>query len=392
VVEAPLVDAGSERLAGMIAAHAVTLVVNCIGVLQDGPGGSTDSAHGDFVAHLLGALGKAGRPVPLIHMSIPGEPADDRTAFSRTKRKADDLIATSGFPHAILRPGFVVAPAAFGGSALIRALAALPFDLPKIEGGRPFHAIAIADLAETVARLADRWSSGIWSDVDWDVMAPEPATAAAVVEAHRRWLGASSRRRMTLPAGLLNFGARAADLAGWLGWRPPIRSTALAELRRGVGGDPGPWLAATGLKPRPLVDMLREMPATVQERWFARLYLLKALIIASLVVFWVVSGLIALTVAYPAAVGILTSHGFLPAVAHAVTVLSSLLDIAVGLAIAHRRTCRMGLRVGIGVSLFYMAGAAVITPELWVEPLGALVKTGPAIVLMLVALAVLDER
>ncbi|HEX2725815.1 MAG TPA: SDR family oxidoreductase, partial [Beijerinckiaceae bacterium] len=371
--------------------YAITLIVNCVGILQDGPGGDTQSAHGDFVAHLLRALGKAGRPVPLIHISIPGEPADERTAFSITKRKADDLIAASGAPYAILRPGFVIAPAAFGGSALVRALAASPFDLPEVERARPFPAIGIADLADTVARLADRWNGGAWSDADWDVMHPDQTTVAAVIAAHRRWLGTSSRRRITLPAGLLNVGAWAADLAGWLGWRPPIRSTALAELRRGVRGDPGPWLAATGLEPRPLVGVLREMPATVQERWFARLYIMKGLIIPSLVVFWVVSGLIALT-AYPAAVGILTSHGFSPALAHVTTVLSSLLDIGVGLAIAHRRTCRMGLRVGIAVSLFYMAGAALITPELWIEPLGALVKTGPAIVLMLVALAVLDER
>jgi hypothetical protein len=47
---------------------------------------------------------------------------------------------------------------------------------------------------------------------------------------------------------------------------------------------------------------------------------------------------------------------------------------------------------GIGVSFFYMAGAAVITPEMWIEPLGALVKTVPAIVLMLVALAIMKDR
>ena len=39
-----------------------------------------------------------------------------------------------------------------------------------------------------------------------------------------------------------------------------------------------------------------------------------------------------------------------------------------------------------------MVGAAVLAPELWVEPLGALVKTGPAIVLMLVALAIFEDR
>ena len=392
IVELPLVEAGSERLAEILAAHAITLVVNCIGVLQDGRGGRTRSAHGDFVAHLVAALGMVERPIPLIHVSIPGDRAADRTDFSRTKRQGDDLIVASGLPHAILRPGFVVAPAAFGGSALIRALAAAPFELPKAERNRPFHAVAIADVAETVAGLADRWSSGTWSDVDWDVMHPEPTNVGEVVAAHRRWLGSSPSRRITLPAWLLNLGAWTADLAGNLGWRPPIRSTALAELRRGVRGDPGPWLTATGLGPQPLADMLREIPATVQERWFARLYLLKGLIVAALVVFWLASGLIALTIAYPAALGILTSHGFPVPVAHAVTVVSSLLDIAVGLAIAHRRTCRMGLRMGIAVSLFYMAGAALITPDLWVEPLGALVKTGPAIVLMLVGLAVLDER
>ena len=36
-------------------------------------------------------------------------------------------------------------------------------------------------------------------------------------------------------------------------------------------------------------------PPTIQDKWFARLYLIKAVIIVTLVMFWVVSGLIALT-------------------------------------------------------------------------------------------------
>jgi len=42
--------------------------------------------------------------------------------------------------------------------------------------------------------------------------------------------------------------------------------------------------------------------------------------------------------------------------------------------------------------VLFLAGAAILTPDLWIEPLGALVKTGPAIVLMLVALLTLDNR
>src|SRR5690606_26035763 len=103
-------------------------------------------------------------------------------------------------------------------------------------------------------------------------------------------------------------------------------------------------------------------------------------------------GLIALTVAFGAATAILTAHGFPPWLAQAVTVATSLADIAVGAAIARRSSCRAGLVAGIVLSLAYMASAAVITPSLWLDPLGALVKTGPAILLMLVALAMLDER
>ena len=108
--------------------------------------------------------------------------------------------------------------------------------------------------------------------------------------------------------------------------------------------------------------------------------------------FWCASGLIALTVAFDDAAAILTDRGFAYPIAAAITALSSLADIAVGIAIAVRLSCRAGLIAGIALSLFYMVSAAVVTPGMWVEPLGALVKTFPAIVLMLVALATLEER
>jgi hypothetical protein len=66
--------------------------------------------------------------------------------------------------------------------------------------------------------------------------------------------------------------------------------------------------------------------------------------------------------------------------------------MSIGVLIAFRRTCAAGLVAGIVLSLGYMAGTAILTPDLWFEPLGALVKTGPAIVLMLVTLMVLDNR
>ena len=138
--------------------------------------------------------------------------------------------------------------------------------------------------------------------------------------------------------------------------------------------------------------MVGSRPATIQDKWFARLFLVKALVIASLVLFWLASGFIALMISSNAAANILRTYNFPPALVDLITIVTSLMDMSIGVLIVFRRTCAFGLVAGIVASLGYMAGAAILTPSLWIEPLGALVKTGPAIVLMSVALLMLDNR
>jgi len=392
-LELPVMAMDAASLARLIGQHGIDLVVNCLGVLQDGPGSDTGAVHRDFVARLLQAIGDSGRAIRLVHISIPGAANDDRTAFSTTKREAERLIAGSHIPYAILRPGFVIAPSAYGGSAMLRALAAFPIDLPKVESASPFQPVAVEDIAATIAWLAGRDPADKIADaVTWDLMQPLPVTLGGVIEQFRRWFGTADMPRFTLPAFMLDLGAKLGDLASWLSWVPPMRTTAITELRRGVTGDPHPWMAATGIVPRTLLQAVGQRSATIQDKWFARLFLIKALVIASLVVFWVASGFIALVISYDAAAAILTAHAFPPALVAPFTVGTSLMDMTIGVLIAFRRTCAAGLIAGIAASLGYMLGTAILTPDLWIEPLGALVKTGPAIVLMLVALLTLDNR
>ena len=110
---------------------------------------------------------------------------------------------------------------------------------------------------------------------------------------------------MAMPAFLLDLGARAGDLANWLGWMPPMRTTAIAELRRGVTGDPASWMSATAIAPKSIDRMVGSRSATIQDKWFARLFLVKALVIASLALFWIASGFIALVISFPATKAIL---------------------------------------------------------------------------------------
>jgi uncharacterized protein YbjT (DUF2867 family) len=392
-IELPILSRDAAALTGLLREQAVDVVVNCLGVLQDGPGSDTHAVHRDFVARLLRAIGDSGRAIRLAHISIPGTAAEDRTSFATTKREAERLIAASGIPHAILRPGFVIAPSAYGGGAMLRALAAFPLDLPAAEMATPFQPVAVEDIAATIAFLAGRDIDDVAARaVSWDLMQTEPVTMAGVIKAFRVAFGTEGWPRIAMPSFLLDLGAKLGDVASYLGWMPPMRSTAVAELRRGVTGDPSAWITATGIAPKALAETVGRHPATIQDKWFARLFLMKALIFASLVAFWILSGFIALFLSYRAAAGILSSHGFPAALVDPITIGTSLMDMSIGVLIAFRRTAAVGLVAGVTASLGYMVGAAILTPDLWIEPLGALVKTGPAIVLMLVALLMLDSR
>lgn len=128
----------------------------------------------------------------------------------------------------------------------------------------------------------------------------------------------------------------------------------------------------------------------MQDLWFARLYLLKPLVILCLSLFWLLSGLMPLLNITGAAAHFLP---FMPqALAVALTLTTCLLDIALGVTVLLRPLARKALISMLLVSAAYLAGGSLLEPTLWLDPLGPLVKVLPSVALTLVALATLDER
>lgn len=162
---------------------------------------------------------------------------------------------------------------------------------------------------------------------------------------------------MALPAWLAGLFYRLGDLAGGLGWRPPVRSTAQREIARGAVGDPSAWIRPTGIAPRSIETMLDARPASVQEGWFAALYLLKPLVPASLAIFWAGSGLAFLEPGYAPSITMMQQGGT-AAVAPLAVLGGGLADLVVGLGTAIRGTARLALLLGIAVALLYAAPAA----------------------------------
>jgi hypothetical protein len=177
----------------------------------------------------------------------------------------------------------------------------------------------------------------------------------------------------------------------WFGWRPPIRSTARREIVRGAIGDGGAWRAATGIDPQPLGAALAANPASVQERWFARLYLLKPLAYGTFVLFWIMTGLVALWPGWEQAVRTMVNS---PAarVAELTVIGGALADFGVAGLLLFRRTAKIGLYAAIGVTLAYVASGTALRPDLWADPLGPMMKVWPILALNLILLAMLDER
>jgi uncharacterized protein YbjT (DUF2867 family) len=362
----------------------IDAVVNCAGALQDGARDDVAAVQHDAMCALYAAA--VSLPVRLIvQISARTEGSAADTPFLATKRSADAALKASGVSFVILRPAIVVGRNAHGGSALLRGLAALPIATPLVHGATPTQFVSLDDVADAVAAAL---SGAIPAGSDLDLASPETLTLAEAVARHRSWLGLQPARTVDLPEFAARAVGSAADLLGHLGWRSPLRSTALAAA---AGGIIAPAASQPARALKTLDETLRLAPAGVQDLWFARLYFLKPLIFGMLALFWLLSGLIAL-LRFGQSSAYLTAAGLTPSLAGLLTILTASANIAIGVAIAIRRYSALALKLTLGLSLCYLLGGTFFQPSLWADPLGPLVKVLPAIVLALVALAIFEER
>lgn len=364
----------------------VDALVNCAGVLQDSPWDSTRGVHAEGARALFAACEEMGvRRV--VHFSAIGVDRETPSDFSRSKLDGDRALMARDLDCVILRPAVVAGRAAYGASALFRGLAALPI-LPLMPATGPLQIVQLDDVVDTVSFFL---SPGAPSRLALDLAGPERLSVAEVVAVYRQWLGWSEPRAVQLPQFVAAALYRLGDLAGVLGWRPPLRSTARLELARGAAGDPAKWQRVTGISPQSLKEALAAEPVSVQERWFAALYFLKPVVFAILAAFWLATGLLAIGPGYHIGAALLGEGGMGPASGPAVAA-GALADIAIGAGIAVRPAARAALYCALALSLFYAVAGTLILPRLWIDPLGPMVKIWPVLVLNLAALAILRDR
>lgn len=365
----------------------VDVVVNAAGALQDGGRDDLEAIHVTALARLVDAA--EGLPLRIVQISAAGAGPEASTEFFRSKARGDAILAGRAGDWVILRPTLVLASEAYGGTALLRGVAAVPVFLPRVLADAKVQTVHVDDLAAAVVASA---RGDVPSGLIADLTEPAVHGFGDLIDSIRRWQGFPAPRfRPPLPDAVLALVGKGADLLGHLGWRSPLRSTALQALARGIEGNPSAWQGAGGQPCRALDATLESLPATRQERFFARAYFMLPLAIATLALFWCASGLV--TLADPVRAMTVLDTRNVPAWLVGPTVFGgALADIALGLAILWRPRARAASLGMMGLSALYLFGSLLVAPDLWADPLGPMVKVIPGMVLAGMVALMLEER
>ena len=215
-------------------------VVNAAGLLQNGLNDNVAGVQRDAIKALIHACEQSGIRA-LVQVSAPGAAITSDTEFFRTKAEADQALKASGLDWTILRPGLVLSPHAYGGTSLIRRLAAMPGIQGVMLGQARIQTVHVQDVANAIVYALEHKLSG----VDAALVEETPHTLKALVLRIREWLGFGAPvMTLSVPLGLGRGLAFAADLAGYLGWR-----SSLARLDRSKTSHTGRDITRPALHP-----------------------------------------------------------------------------------------------------------------------------------------------
>jgi uncharacterized protein YbjT (DUF2867 family) len=366
----------------------IDAVVNCVGVLQDGLRDRVERVQLTGTKALFDGCVRAGVK-RVVHVSAIGAQADGPSRFSRTKAAAEAHLATLPLDWVILRPALVLGSGVYGGTAMLRGIAAFPGFVPIFGGDARIQVIGLDDVAETVVGAL---APGAPGGLAWDVAHPDVHTLSAIVAAIRAWQGFPPRPVLPLPNAVGRIVAALADIAGWLGWRSPARSTSLAQLTAGVVGNPAPWMAATGIAPKSLDQILAARPANVQDRWFARLYLLKPIAIVGLAACSLSIGALEFAAASKLAAPLWGLSRSAVVVEVLPALVAGAVEFALGAAMLVRRTARFAIVTLLVLTVLGTMTNAAAELSRMQYPVSLFAVGIPGLLALLFALSILDER
>ena len=360
-------------------------VVNCAGILRETRNDTFQRVHVDAPLALFRACAAAGVH-RTIQVSALGEPQDGE--FIASKHRCDQALAGLNLDWLVLRPGLVYsAHGAYGGTTLLRALAAMPAVLPLPgNGSQPIRPIALEDLvAAIIAALAQPQSRAQIVEL----VGPRVLTLREYLLAWRRWFGVASARTLATPRWLVTA---AVAMGEWAGRGPLCRVIGnLLERGRTGGADAlAQTQALLGRAPVTLAQALGQHPGDNRDFLQARWYLARPLLLGTLALIWIASAVIGFCL--PASTAAVALPSWPAAWVRVATVAGSTADLALGIALLSGRHTRVVAAMMLTMIAVYTIGIGVSAPAHWLDPFGGLLKNFGLAAALIVLLMLDDAR
>lgn len=366
----------------------VDRVVNCAGILREAGKVTFEAVHEQSVAALGQACVAAGG-LPIIQISALGQAEDG--AFIASKHRGDASLLALNLSVTVLRPALVYSAAgSYGGTSLLRAMAALPgmIVVPQCATKNCVQPIDVNDVAQAVVAAVARPPKGP------EVMAlvgPQPMALTTYLSTWRQWLGFGPARVWAVPT-------RWVQVACWLGERfgkGPMGQSMMRMLEHGNLGQPealGQLADRLSVRPRALEVVLAGSPSHVQDRWHARLVLLLPLLKFSVIALWLGSGVVGWLTS-PQTIAHLAEHGPMsPTTVTGLARVMASVDLILGAAAMHHRWRRWAWGLMAAEVVGYTLAMGLFWPTLWADPMGGLIKNLPLVVSLGVLWVTEDRR
>ncbi len=366
------------------ALQGVSVVVNAAGILREVGQQNFEDVH--VRAPLALAQACAARGIRFVQISALGHPGDG--GFIESKHRFDAQLLALPVDAVVLRPSVVYSlRGSYGGTSLLRALAAFPWrQLLPGDGHWAFQPICAEDLADVTAAACTQGERGIYE------LGCEQPIALHHYQSHwRRWLHIAGEKSWCVPLPLVKLQVWIGQLLG----RGPVNRTIWAMLLRGnvLGeGEHQRALVAFGVQVRDVGGVLSAAPSQMQDRWAAQLYFLAPWLQWSVVALWLWSGVVGLVT--PAREIEALAQDSLLAHAHPVALAraAAVLDVVLGLALAmHPQPRPVVVLMWLSVAT-YLLGFGLGLPTLFFDPLGGLVKNIALLPMLAVLWVLLDRR
>ena len=358
----------------------VDVVINTVGIFRETGKQTFSSLHTETPRALFAACAELGTLKLVLQLSALGADEHASTAYHRSKKAADDVLAALPLASVIVQPSLIYGKD--GASARVfRMLASMPLGMRFGDAPQLVQPIHIDDVSAAFVALVRHAEATSARGRRLPLVGPQALPFTDYLGALRRAMGMGRQAVLRLPAGLARTLAR---IGRWLPGGM-LDSDALSMLDRGNSADAGMTTQLLGRPPR-AIDTFIDDPAA--ERAQAKLQWLLPMLRVSIALVWIATALVSFGL-YPVELSydLLARTGIPAALQPLMLYGAATFDLLLGLGILLLPKRRWLWLAQLALIGFYTVVIAIMLPEFLLHPYGPLTKNLP----MLAAIWLLYE-